>query len=96
MSSAKIPIENRVVFLDNLRFFIVLCVVLQHSSNAYTNLTWWPVSDDASSVIVGFTGNYKKGRRNFSEGKAKKAWNPLGDLHFGDLPYFAVSLSLYT
>jgi hypothetical protein len=52
MFSSEIPIENRVTFFDNLRFFIVLCVVLQHSSNAYTHLTWWPVSDNASSVIV--------------------------------------------
>jgi fucose 4-O-acetylase-like acetyltransferase len=52
MSSSEIPTENRVIFFDNLRFFIVLCVVLQHSSNAYTHLTWWPVADNASSVIV--------------------------------------------
>jgi fucose 4-O-acetylase-like acetyltransferase len=52
MPSSEIPTENRVVFFDNLRFFIVLCVVLQHSSNAYTHLTWWPVADNASSVIV--------------------------------------------
>jgi hypothetical protein len=31
---------------------------LQHSSNAYTNLTWWPVSDDASSVIVGWLRSF--------------------------------------
>ena len=52
MSSSEISTENRVIFFDNMRFFIVLCVVLQHSSNAYTHLTWWPVSDNASSAIV--------------------------------------------
>ena len=58
MSSSEIPIENRVIFFDNLRFFLVLCVVLQHSSNAYTNLTWWPVSDNASSAIVGWLRSF--------------------------------------
>jgi hypothetical protein len=58
MSSSKTPIENRVIFFDNLRFFLVLCVVLQHSSNAYTNLTWWPVADNATSVIAGWLRSF--------------------------------------
>jgi hypothetical protein len=45
-----------VIFFDNLRFFFVLCVLLQHSSNAYSNLIWWPVADDDSSVIVEWFG----------------------------------------
>lgn len=52
MSPARIPAENRVIFFDNLRFFFVLCVVLQHSSNAYSNLIWWPVADNDTSIIV--------------------------------------------
>ena len=44
--------NNRLVFLDNLRFFLVLCVVLQHSSNAYSSLTWWPVAENDSSIIA--------------------------------------------
>ena len=43
---------NRLFFLDNLRLFLVLCVVLEHSSHAYTNMTWWPVSDAAKSNIA--------------------------------------------
>jgi hypothetical protein len=45
-------IENRLFFLDNLRLFLVLCVVLEHSSHAYTGMTWWPVSDAAKSDIA--------------------------------------------
>lgn len=44
--------ENRMIFFDNLRFLLVLCVVLQHSSNAYSNLVWWPVADDNTSIFV--------------------------------------------
>jgi glucan biosynthesis protein C len=48
---------NRVIFLDNLRYFFVLCVVLQHSANAYYGhlpiLKWWPVLDGSSSTILG-------------------------------------------
>jgi len=44
--------ENRVIYFDNLRFLLVLCVVLQHSSNAYSNLVWWPVADDNTSIFV--------------------------------------------
>jgi len=44
--------ENRLVFFDNLRFLIVLFVVLQHSGNAYSNLEWWPVVDNKTSMAV--------------------------------------------
>ena len=44
--------ENRLIFFDNLRFWVVLCVVFQHSSNAYNGLAWWPVADDAASTIA--------------------------------------------
>ena len=43
---------NRLVFFDNLRFLIVLFVVLQHSGNAYSNLEWWPVVDNKTSMAV--------------------------------------------
>jgi glucan biosynthesis protein C len=49
--------SNRLIFLDNLRYFFVLCVVLQHSGNAYSGIfftKWWPVSEKASSIIVTF------------------------------------------
>jgi len=52
MSFAQSPPENRVIFFDNLRYLLVLCVVLQHSSNAYNNLIWWPVADGNTSIIV--------------------------------------------
>lgn len=52
MSPARIPNGNRVIFFDNLRYFLVLCVVLQHSSNAYSNLIWWPVADNDTSIIA--------------------------------------------
>ena len=44
--------ENRLVFFDNLRFLFVLFVVLQHSGNAYSNLGWWPVVDENTSIAV--------------------------------------------
>jgi hypothetical protein len=43
---------NRLVFFDNLRFLIVLFVVLQHSGNAYGNLGWWPVVDKNTSIVA--------------------------------------------
>ena len=46
--------EERVIFLDNLRYFFVICVILQHSANAYNDLSWWPVAEDASSIIAGW------------------------------------------
>jgi fucose 4-O-acetylase-like acetyltransferase len=44
--------ENRVIFFDNLRFLLVLSVILQHSSNAYSHLVWWPVADVNTSIFV--------------------------------------------
>ena len=47
--------ENRVIFLDNLRSFSVLCVVLLHSGLAYfREITWWVVADDNTNIIVGW------------------------------------------
>ncbi len=50
MGTVDLKAENRVTFLDNLRYFFIFCVVLQHSANAYINLNWWPVADEASSL----------------------------------------------
>jgi glucan biosynthesis protein C len=45
--------ENRLIFFDNLRFLLVLCVVIQHSSNAYNSrLIWWPVADETISSLA--------------------------------------------
>ncbi len=46
--------DNRVTFFDNLRWLFVLFVILEHSSNAYTNLIWWPVADKDTSIIAGW------------------------------------------
>ena len=46
------PAENRVIFFDNLRWLLVICVLLQHSANAYSKLEWWPVEDNFTSLIV--------------------------------------------
>ena len=43
---------DRVVFLDNLRYAFVLCVVMEHACNAYRGLAWWPVADPAISLPV--------------------------------------------
>lgn len=52
MSSDEMPTEHRVIFFDTLRLLLVICVVLQHSANAYSKLEWWPVADNFTSVIV--------------------------------------------
>lgn len=46
--------EERVIFFDNLRWLFVLFVILEHSSNAYRNVIWWPVSDKETSIIAGW------------------------------------------
>lgn len=50
--------ENRVIFFDNLRFLLVLAVVLEHSSNAYRNLIWWPVADGNTSILAEWLGAF--------------------------------------
>ena len=54
MSAMQIETENRVVFFDNMRCVFVLFVILEHSSNAYRNLIWWPVADNTISIIAGW------------------------------------------
>ena len=46
--------DNRVVFLDNLRYFSVLCVIILHASPAYIIRTsaWWPVIDPDNTLIA--------------------------------------------
>ena len=52
MNNKKRYTENRVILFDNLRYLFVLCVVLLHSGQAYTNMVkWWPVSDQTSKII---------------------------------------------
>ena len=43
--------RSRVIFLDNLRYLLVFGVVLQHASNSYIGLDWWPVMD-ATNIIA--------------------------------------------
>ena len=50
--------ENRAIFFDNLRFLLVIFVVLEHSSNAYRNLIWWPVADDSTSIFPEYLGAF--------------------------------------
>jgi hypothetical protein len=47
---------DRVTFFDNLRYFFVFGVVLQHASMAYNYSNWWPVTDESSMVVGVFTG----------------------------------------
>jgi len=45
---------DRVIFLDNIRYLMVLLVVMLHSANGYSNYTtWWTVNDD-NSVFVDY------------------------------------------
>ncbi|MGE4543269.1 MAG: acyltransferase family protein [Pedobacter sp.] len=40
------PSRQRLFFLDNLRYFIVLCVIVLHAALAHSKLTpWWPVQE---------------------------------------------------
>lgn len=50
--------EKRVIFFDNLRWLLILFVILEHSSNAYTNVIWWPVSDRDTSIIAGWISSF--------------------------------------
>ena len=50
--------SDRVVFLDNLRYFFVLCVVMEHACNAYRGLDWWPVADGSVSLTVQFLSSF--------------------------------------
>jgi len=56
--TSEINSENRVIFFDNLRWLFVLFVILEHSSNAYTNLIWWPVADKNASIIAGWVSAF--------------------------------------
>ena len=54
MLTSNTEAEKRVLFLDNLRWLLVLFVIVEHASNAYTQLTWWPVADNDTSMIAGW------------------------------------------
>jgi len=58
MSAPDTHAENRVIFFDNLRWLFVLFVILEHSSNAYRNLIWWPVADTDTSIIAGWVSAF--------------------------------------
>lgn len=58
MSASETNAENRVIFFDNLRWLFVLFVILEHSSNAYTNVIWWPVADKDTSIIAGWVSAF--------------------------------------
>ncbi|MBC8442265.1 MAG: acyltransferase family protein [Deltaproteobacteria bacterium] len=47
------PSQNRVLFLDNLRYVLVFGVVIQHAANSYIGLDWWPVMDSKSGFVSG-------------------------------------------
>lgn len=54
MSYINTNTENRVIFFDNLRWIFVLFVIVEHASNAYTNVYWWPVTEKYNSIIAGW------------------------------------------
>ena len=58
MSDSKTENENRVIFFDNLRCLFVLFVILEHSSNAYRKLIWWPVADKDTSILAGWVAAF--------------------------------------
>ena len=49
--NSQFNVGNRVTFLDNLRYLFVFGVVLQHASNAYIDMDWWPVTDGSSWAV---------------------------------------------
>ena len=49
------PSRQRLFFLDNLRYFIVFCVVVLHAALAHSRLTpWWPVQEVAPDMASVF------------------------------------------
>ena len=52
MHASAIKTEKRVIFFDNLRLLFVLFVIVEHSSNAYRGLIWWPVAEKSMSLIA--------------------------------------------
>lgn len=49
------PPRQRLFFLDNLRYFIVLCVIVLHAALAYSKLTpWWPVQEVDPGIAGAF------------------------------------------
>ncbi|HWR59921.1 MAG TPA: acyltransferase family protein [Thermodesulfovibrionales bacterium] len=46
------PAETRVIYFDNIRSLMVLCVVIVHSAAAYTNtIPWWYVRNSQTSTF---------------------------------------------
>ena len=49
----KLPSQTRLNFLDNLRYFFVISVVLLHAANSYSHgALWWPVVEKNTSLIA--------------------------------------------
>ncbi|MBU2547677.1 MAG: acyltransferase family protein [Proteobacteria bacterium] len=58
MPESETGSASRVIFLDNLRYFFVLCVVLEHAAHSYDGLNWWPVVDTGVSLIARFSSGF--------------------------------------
>ena len=52
--------DNRVIFLDNLRYFSVLCVIILHATPAYMigTMAWWPVIDPDNTLIASMLATF--------------------------------------
>ena len=49
MRTAQKPFDDRILFFDNIRYLMVLLVVVFHSAAAYSHYsTWWPINDNNS------------------------------------------------
>jgi peptidoglycan/LPS O-acetylase OafA/YrhL len=44
--------ENRILFLDNIRYLMVLFVIVIHAAVSYTNAGWWLVYDPKANAII--------------------------------------------
>ncbi|MGD8563484.1 MAG: acyltransferase family protein [Desulfarculaceae bacterium] len=42
----------RLLFLDNLRYLLVLFVIIEHASHAYDGHSWWPVAEAQVSIAA--------------------------------------------
>ena len=52
--------DNRVIFLDNLRYFSVLCVIILHATPAYMigTMAWWPVIDPDKTLTASMLATF--------------------------------------
>ncbi len=55
MHQTRQATTERLYYLDNIRYFLVLLVVVLHAACAYSNyLPWWPVNDKNASFFDGW------------------------------------------